>query len=222
MWALASSVGSTLSCNRLNMQRSSTSLIGLFALHLACGAPAELDTDLFPAPADTGYTDSAIGAAGTPNVTGNGGGPSAGGRGGTGGGGGGSAGAPPANGGASSTPGAGGAGGGGSGCPADVTTLFNRPANKGGCADNGCHVASGGIAPDLVSPGVVQRLLDVPSTCQGIPYIGDDVADSFLADKIAGHPPKCNQPMPFFQEQALSAADEKCILDWVAQVGGGG
>jgi hypothetical protein len=185
-------------------------------------------------PGDTGYTDSAIGAAGTANVTGNGGGPSAGGtpgRGGSGGsaatgGSGGTGGAsttlPPANGGASSTPPAGGAGGSGSGCPADVTTLFNRPANKGGCADSGCHVASGGITPDLVSPGVVERLLDVPSTCQGIPYIGASLADSFLADKISGHPPKCNQPMPFFQEQALSAADEKCILDWVAQVGGGG
>lgn len=214
------------------MHRPSTSWIGLLALHLACGAPAELDKDLFPVPGDTGYTDRAIGSAGTNNATGNGGGPSANagaggtpagavGRGGSGGAGGASS-NPPASGGASSTPPAGGASGSGSGCPADVTTLFNRPANKGGCADKGCHVASGGIMPDLVSPGVVDRLLDVASTCQGIPYIGAGVEDSFLADKIAGHPPKCNQPMPFFQEQALSAADEKCILDWVAQVGGGG
>jgi hypothetical protein len=207
------------------MHRLSTSWLGLFALNLACGAPAELDKDLFPVPGDTGYTDSAIGSAGSTNVTGNGGGPSAGGTGGASVGGGGSAGAssnvPPGNGGTSSMPPAGGAGGSNAngGCPADATTLFNRPAKAGGCADGTCHVP-GVVKPDLVSPGVLGRLLNVASTCKGRPYIGPD--DSFLIDKIAGQPPECAESMPFFQAQSLSAADEQCIIDWVHEVDGGG
>jgi hypothetical protein len=208
------------------MHRPSTSWIGLFALHLACGAPAELDKDLFPPPSETGYIDNQIGAAGSTGGNANGGSSGAGGTtaaGAGGGSGGASSNVPPANGGTNSTSPAGGASGSsGGGCPADVTTLFNRPASQGGCADKGCHVASGGIAPDLVSPGVLQRLLNVPSTCQGRPYIGADADDSFLANKIAAEPTACGASMPFFQQASLSDADEQCILDWIDQVGGGG
>jgi hypothetical protein len=110
---------------------------------------------------------------------------------------------------------------GNNGCPADVTTLFARPASQGGCGDAGCHVAANGISPDLVSPGVLERLLNKPSTCQGIPYIGADADSSLIVDKISNDPAKCGQPMPFFQKQALSAADEQCIIDWVEMVSGG-
>jgi hypothetical protein len=81
-----------------------------------------------------------------------------------------------------------------------------------------CHVP-GATAPDLVSPGVEMRLVNVTSQCNGRPYIG--AADSYLADKIAGSPPECGLAMPFFMPQALSQADEDCILNWIEEVSGG-
>ena len=129
-------------------------------------------------------------------------------------------GAAPAGGGAA--PAGGGApvasGGGAGGCPDDITLLFNRPITEGGCNGSMCHVP-GATSPDLVSPGVEMRLLNVTSQCNGRPYIGAD--DSFLADKIAGSPPECGLAMPFFMPQALSQADEDCILSWIDEVSGG-
>lgn len=104
------------------------------------------------------------------------------------------------------------------GCPTDITELFNRPGNQGGCADPGCHVP-GGTPPDLVSPGVVDRLLNVSSMCNSRPFVG--AGDSFLAEKVTTRDPECGSEMPLFQGQALSAQDEQCIVDWIDQVGGG-
>ena len=83
--------------------------------------------------------------------------------------------------------------------------------------------------PDLVSPGVLSRLLNVASTCKKTssgmsvaarPYIGKD--DSFLQEKIAGSPnTECGYAMPFLMPQALSEADRKCIVDWINSVKGG-
>jgi hypothetical protein len=103
------------------------------------------------------------------------------------------------------------------GCPDDVTELFRRPAAQGGCDGGSCH--AGAIAPDLISPNVLDRLLNRPSTCQGRPYIGAD--DSFLAEKISVDRPACGGPMPFLTPQTLSAADEQCILDWIEEVASG-
>jgi hypothetical protein len=116
------------------------------------------------------------------------------------------------------------------GCPSDITVLFARPIAQGGCTQGGgCHEASSAIKPDLVSPGVATRLLNVPSSCSRSasgasvaprPYIG--AADSFLEEKIGSDQPGCGSLMPFFMDYALSAADEQCILNWIDQVAAGG
>jgi len=134
------------------------------------------------------------------------------------------------NGGGAQTGGSSGAGStvanGPGGCPSDITVLFNRPSSQGGCAaGGGCH--DGGQMPDLVSPNVLSRLLNVASSCTkspsgatvaGRPYIGKD--DSFLEEKIAGTP-TCGQAMPFFAIDKLSAGDRQCIVDWIDSVKGG-
>ena len=83
--------------------------------------------------------------------------------------------------------------------------------------------------PDLVSPNVLSRLLNMPSMCKKTssgmsvpprPYIGPD--DSFLLEKIAGSPnSECGYSMPFLMPQALKDADRKCIVDWINSVKGG-
>jgi hypothetical protein len=120
----------------------------------------------------------------------------------------------------------GGSGGGGvqpppaANCPDDITVLFARPGSVGGCTQSGgCHEAGSPIKPDLVSPNVEARLVNVASTCFQRPYISAD--DSFLEDKIVGTPPECNGAMPFLSPQTLTAADEQCILDWIDEVSGG-
>lgn len=224
------------------MHRFSTTWLGLGVLvAFACGAPAELEDNLFPGE----YTGDETGTAGgqlmgTGNVppaapaappasnvappasappsssppagnTGSTDTPAAGGQvspppaSDT----------PPADGSASPPPAA--VAGGAGGCPDDITLLFNRPAEQGGCGGGACHVP-GATAPDLVSPNPELRLVDVTSQCNQRPYIGS--ADSFLGEKIAGVP-ECGLAMPFFMPQALSADDEACILAWIDEVSGG-
>src|SRR6185295_9427325 len=185
---------------RLDMQGFITSCALTGALGLAaCGSPAGLDEDTFPTLEQTGYAAAGGGTQGVGAGQGGSGGVAASGTGG-------SAGTPvSSNGGgsqASAGSGSSGANGttgmmGGSGCPSDVPTLFARPVAQGGCTSGqggGCHEA-GSQKPDLVSPNVAMRLLNVPSTCtktsSGMtvparPYIGAD--DSFLEEKIAGSP----------------------------------
>jgi hypothetical protein len=89
---------------------------------------------------------------------------------------------------------------------------------EGGCAGAGCHV-TGGTPPDLTSPGVDARVLNVISNCNGRPYVG--ASDSVIEDKITGNPPECGSPMPLFAETRLSAEDEACILQWIDEISGG-
>lgn len=219
-------------------------MLGLGALTLAgCGAPAELDESRFPGLNETGYIDNfgpiggvgnggagappssagAPGQSGAGNVpvggTGNvgqGGSPpvAAGGSGSV------STGGNPPMGGQSGQQGGASQGGsdqtGGGSCPDDITVLFNRPGDQGGCDGMFCHRA-GGQRPDMISPGVEERLLDVASNCMGIPYIS--AGESFLEEKLVG-PPRCNgfvmplgAPMP--------EEDRQCILDWIDEVSGG-
>jgi hypothetical protein len=206
--------------------RISTTLLGLGALAaVSCGAPTELDESQFPELEATGYTDGTAGsvgglpqgnsqgAAGT-SMVGTGGAPSVGGAG--------SANVPSGGGtpavaggaaGTSSPPGSG-------GCPQDITVLFNRPATQGGCADGPCHVP-GGTRPDLVSPNPEDRLLNVQSMCNAIPYIGSSADDSLLAAKITTPPRDCGFAMPYLMPQALSAEDRACILEWIDEITGG-
>jgi hypothetical protein len=220
------------------------SLLWLFVSGLACGAPAELDQSLFPSPNETGYADAPIGGSsgigvggqspaaqgGRSSATGGSGNASQGGsmQVGTGGAGMSLGGSSSAMGGGSQSGGTGGqaqSGAGGSGnaqggCPDDITLLFKRPGSAGGCEGGGCH-QPGGSRPDLVSPNVEDRLLNVASSCKSRPYIGSD--DSFLAEKISVAGPDCGgASMPFLTPQALSSEDEQCILDWIEEVASGG
>jgi hypothetical protein len=228
--------------NNLNMHRFSTSWLGLgVSVALGCGAPAELEDNLFPG-AYTG-AETATGTNGG-QLAGNGGVASPAPTGG--------AGSTPVSAPAAQTPAAGNGGGAtaqpssqtpapdnsapapapneaapdnaapppamaAGGCPDDITLLFNRPIEQGGCAGGACH-EPGATAPDLVSPNPEQRLVDVTSQCAQRPYIG--ATDSFLEEKIAGSP-ECGLAMPFFMPQALSAEDEACIVAWIDEVRGG-
>jgi hypothetical protein len=198
----------------------SCALLGALVL-ISCGSPAELDEDSFPSPSEAGYNATGTGSGGSGNtqnvVPGSAGSGSVGSAG--------SQGGPPVgSAGASGMMVAG-------GCPSDITVLFARPIAQGGCTGGGgCHEATSPIKPDLVSPGVVQRLLNVPSTCSRTstgasvaprPYIGAN--DSFLEEKIAGElDTNCGYSMPFLMDYALSAADEQCIIQWIDQVAAGG
>ncbi len=219
-------------------------MLWLFASSLACGAPAELDESIFPLPNATGYADargsfggsSSVGGSpmaqggrtgamgGSGNVSQGGSQLAMGGSGANLGGGASSTGGSSPGGGTGGSASGGGNAGSGSmppvgGCPDDVTTLFKRPGNQGGCEGGACH-SPGVVAPDLVSANVLDRLLNEPSGCMGRPYIGPD--DSFLAEKISAAGPDCGGAMPFLTPQALSAADEQCILDWIDEVASGG
>lgn len=207
------------------MQSFLTTCAAIGALGLAaCGSPSELDEDSFPALDMTGYPSTGSGAGGSTGPVGAGQAGSSG---------------LASNGGSAGSTGNTQTGGSSAGsgstvvtnpgsCPSDVTTLFNRPASQGGCtAGGGCH--DGAVMPDLVSPNVLSRLLNVASNCKKTsggmsvaarPYIGKD--DSFLQEKIAGSPNvDCGYSMPFLMPQALSEGDRKCIVDWINSVKGG-
>jgi hypothetical protein len=117
------------------------------------------------------------------------------------------------------------------GCPSDITVLFARPSSQGGCTSGGgCHEATSPITPDLVSPGVAARLLNVASRCSRTssgmsvplrPYIS--ATDSFLEEKLTGPvDTTCGITMPFFMDFALSASDRQCMITWIDQVVAGG
>jgi hypothetical protein len=199
-------------------------LAGCALLALSCGSPGELDRSQFPTLQDTGYAD--VGGAGGVGTSGSGGGATLP-LGGTGGGSGtagtgaggtgtGTGGTGTGVGGAAGSAGTGGTGAQPSGnCPDDILVLFNRPGPAGGCGGIGCHIP-GGTVPDLTSPGVETRLLNVLSSCNQRPFIG--AADSFLEEKLVGTPPACGLQMPFAMANALSAADEQCIIAWIDEV----
>ncbi len=194
---------------------------------ISCGSPAELDDETFPSLGETGYAQTTAGAGGSTQTAVPGGGaagsssPVAGA---------GSTGQPP--GGAGAPPGGAGSGGMvGGACPSDITQLFGRPAAQGGCTSGGgCHEAGGASSPDLVSPGVASRLLNVQSRCFTLPN-GMSVAarpyisatDSFLEEKLTGPvAPNCGFTMPLLMEYALSETDRQCIINWIDQVAAGG
>lgn len=206
--------------------------LGLIAF--GCGSPGDLDRSQFPDLAGTGYPDR-VGAAGSGaggtfggsggNLGGTAGvGGTAAGAGGTAaiGGTGGSLGGS----GTGGQPGTGGTGQGQGGtgeqpggCPEDITVLTNRPAMEGGCAGPGCHIP-GGTPPDLVSPGVETRVLDVMASaaCSGRPYVG--ATDSVIEEKLTAADP-CGEPMPLFASTRLSAEDKACIIQWLDGVAAG-
>jgi len=194
------------------MYRCSLLLIGLGLVSVSCGAPGELDESRFP---DV-YTEVGDGTGGAQTgIAGAGGTAPVGGAGGAGVGGAGVVGGGAGTGG---TPSQGGTGSTG-GCPDDISVLLNRPGNQGGCAGDMCHIP-GVTTPDLISPGVEERLFNVASTCMARPYIG--ATDSYLKEKITATSP-CGGtfPMPLFTPNALNATDEACIVAWIDEVAAG-
>jgi len=187
--------------------------LGLFSV--SCGSPGELDESRFP---DV-YTEIGGGSGGAQSgIAGTGGTAPVGGAGGAGVAGSGGSGVVGGSAGTGGTPSQGGAGSTG-GCPDDISVLLNRPGNQGGCAGDMCHIP-GVTTPDLISPGVEARLFNVASTCMDRPYIG--ATDSYLEEKITAQSP-CGGtfPMPLFTPNALNAADEACIVEWIDRVAAG-
>jgi hypothetical protein len=212
------------------MHRFFTGRICLGLIAFGCGSPGDLDRSQFPELENTGYPDR-VGAAGSGagGTFGGTGGGNAGGSGGVVGTGGtapnGGSGGSPGVSGTGGQPSSGGTGQGGTGtepagCPSDITVLTNRPASEGGCAGAGCHVP-GGTPPDLTSPGVEARVLDVASSaaCSARPYVGAN--DSVIEEKITNPDPSCGEPMPFFAADRLNATDKACIVEWIDGVAGG-
>jgi hypothetical protein len=88
-----------------------------------------------------------------------------------------------------------------------------------------CHDADapqGGL--DLVSPGVVSRVLDVsPGLCvMSSPYVDStNPSGSFLLEKV-NPSPGCGAQMPPAPETPLDADQIQCLTDWVNDITGGG
>lgn len=98
--------------------------------------------------------------------------------------------------------------------PACVTAII-----KVSCGVAGCHSA-GVQKPDLVSDGVVKRLVDQASSstlCKDRKYIASDGTASLLLDKLEATPP-CGTTMPL--GGMLSATQHMCLNDWVVSLGG--
>lgn len=220
---------SPLAQSSLRTRRSVSRVAGLYlgvALGAwACGSPGKLDRELFP---ET-YTDTdmSVGAAGSPAIPSNN-------MGGTGGAG--MVGNNPMNtggqAGAAMLP-QGGSGGETQVVPnpdvpgCDAPTLFQRPVAEGGCtqAGGGCHEGGeGSISPDLISPGVAERLMaTTSSTCGDRPLIGTGADTSYLIDKVeVDASPECGFPMPFLSVSSLNDVDRQCIIEWVNAISEGG
>lgn len=145
----------------------------------------------------------------------------------------------PTNGGASSNPGGGGASGeggnvaelsvGGGDASAiiledggTVLSSCDGPAFlQSHCGGMACHQTPMPAASlDLVSDGVEQRLLDVPSvSCAGWTLaVAGSAEQSFLYQKVALAKPQCGLQMPV--AMPLSAPEIQCIRDWIVGLAG--
>lgn len=98
--------------------------------------------------------------------------------------------------------------------------VFKVEGSLGGCNGGICHTPGTLYPPDLISDGVVDRLLDVTSTttsCAGSKYIDPaNIAISLMLTKLSAVP-SCGIQMPFAQPP-LDAAKLDCIRSWVAGV----
>ncbi|HEY7372209.1 MAG TPA: hypothetical protein VIF57_08635 [Polyangia bacterium] len=126
--------------------------------------------------------------------------------------------------------GTGGSGGGGgtSGvCDAPTMVLASPDMAKGCGSEAACHGANAmesGL--DLVSPGVIGRLLDKTPTAASsvscgastMPYLisGTDPAMGLMIDKL-NSAPSCGSPMPF-PVGNLPATQRTCLLEWARAV----
>ena len=104
----------------------------------------------------------------------------------------------------------GGGDGGGEDCT-DVENKIFRPK----CGGSGCHENPGAASMlDLVSDGGNKSRLAGLSTCMSKPM------KTYMLEKLS-MTPGCGQPMPF-NSDPLTAAELKCLTDYMATVGDGG
>jgi hypothetical protein len=100
--------------------------------------------------------------------------------------------------------------------PGCVTEAFEK------CGTAACHGA-GAPQVDLLSPGVVDRLVDQPSLAGGIcenrVFIPTDGAESLLLKKLSTTN-DCGTPMPFGRSLGTPYPDYDCIEAWVTSLGG--
>lgn len=108
-------------------------------------------------------------------------------------------------------------------------TLFPKK-----CGSSTCHDAKEPAANlDLVSPGVIERLVDVRATCAD-PDPDDDEAcvcadrlrvdslnpdGSYLLEKVNEEFPECDDQMPQLG-QALRSRDAECLRNWILEITG--
>ena len=99
--------------------------------------------------------------------------------------------------------------------PACVAQAF-----RNSCGSIACH-SKGSQQVDLTTDGVAERLLDKPARniiCKGRTLVATDGSASLLVQKLADKQPPCGVMMP--ASGTISAADKKCVFDWVVSVGG--
>jgi hypothetical protein len=102
-------------------------------------------------------------------------------------------------------------------------TIFAIDGDQG-CAGAICHIAANATMypPDLVSPGVAERLKDVVSTtagCNGRKYIDStNIEASIMLTKLV-NPPSCGAAaMPFAKPALLPQDKIDCIRSWITSV----
>jgi hypothetical protein len=82
-----------------------------------------------------------------------------------------------------------------------------------------CHhdrpAPSGGV--DFASPCIADRLINVPSRCEGLRYIDTDHPErSFVLDKVLSDTPRCGASMP--DGWHLPPEQQACVAAWVHAV----
>jgi hypothetical protein len=101
-------------------------------------------------------------------------------------------------------------------CPSDYDVVADLFANR--CGGAACH-GEGSAFVDLVSPGVVERVLDQDSPSCSMPFVSStDPASSYLLRKTTDSP-GCGSQMPL--GGSLSAVEQACLQSWVESLASG-
>jgi hypothetical protein len=98
--------------------------------------------------------------------------------------------------------------------------VFNVPDTMGGCQGATCH--NNVFPPELHSPGVADRLLNVTSTlCSPALFIDPaNPANSYILNKVTENP-TCGERMPYMPNGPLAADKLQCLTEWVNSVAAG-
>lgn len=80
------------------------------------------------------------------------------------------------------------------------------------CGKSSCHAASNGVAPDLASPGIADRLANKPAGI-GVLLVPGEPDRSVIFSKLTSEPPYGSR-MPV--GAPLSETDIACVRAWIA------